>query len=320
MWIAFALFILLAIGFFAVAASVDQRSDEARILRARLESVRQAEARKPSEELALLRDELLSTVPALNKWLSRSSHIIKLNNYLLQAQITMRPGKFILLSAVVGAALAAITLQFAAAAMFSPLSFAVGAICPFLFVSFKRNRRFRAFESKFPEAIELLARSVRAGHAFSSAIETIGLEMSEPVAGEFRTLYEEQKFGLPMRDALLNLAERVPIVDVQFFVTSVLLQRETGGNLAEILDKLAYVIRERFKILRQVRVYTAQGRLTMMILCALPPGLFFVLMLVNPEFMRPLLNDPLGHRMIWIAVVMQVMGFFFIRKVIRIKV
>ncbi len=142
---------------------------------------------------------------------------------------------------------------------------------PYAYAAHMRTKRFQKFEEKFPEAIDTLARAVRAGHAFTTALEMIANEVSEPVAGEFRQLFEEQKFGLPVRDALLNLADRVPLVDVKFFVTAVMLQRETGGNLAEILDNLSYVIRERFKILRQVRVHTAQGRLTMVLLMALPP-------------------------------------------------
>ena len=136
---------------------------------------------------------------------------------------------------------------------------------------------------------------MRAGHAFTTALEMIANEVSEPVASEFRKLYEEQKFGLPVRDALINLTERVPLVDVKFFVTAVMLQRETGGNLAEILDNLSYVIRERFKIMRQVRVYTAQGRLTMMLLMGMPPIIVITMLSMNPSFIRPLFADPIGH-------------------------
>jgi tight adherence protein B len=148
----------------------------------------------------------------------------------------------------------------------------------------------------------------------------IANEISEPVAGEFRQLFEEQKFGLPVRDALLNLAARIPLVDVKFFVTAVMLQRETGGNLAEILDNLSYVIRERFKILRQVRVHTAQGRLTMVLLMALPPTIVVAMLTLNPSFIRPLFTDPLGHILIVAGIVLQTVGYFFIRRIIRIQV
>ena len=145
-------------------------------------------------------------------------------------------------------------------------------------------------------------------------------EVSEPIGGEFRKLFEEQKFGLPVRDALLNLVERVPLVDVKFFVTAVMLQRETGGNLAEILDNLSYVIRERFKIMRQVRVYTAQGRLTMMLLMGLPPLIVTVMMIMNPAFIQPLFGDPIGHVLIVAGITLQTIGYFVIRKIVRIQV
>ena len=165
-----------------------------------------------------------------------------------------------------------------------------------------------------------LARAVRAGHAFTIAIEIVCSELSEPVATEFRKLYEEQKYGMPVRDALLNLSERMPLVDVKFFVTAVMLQRETGGNLAEILDNLSYMIRERFKILRQVRVYTAQGRLTMMLLMGLPPVIVTVMWVMNPQFIMPLFQDPIGHVLLVAGLTLQTIGYFVIRKVIRIQV
>ena len=158
-----------------------------------------------------------------------------------------------------------------AAPLFAVVGADLGAFLPYSYASYRRTKRFQKFEELFPEAIDTLARAVRAGHAFTTALEMISNEVAEPIATEFRKLFEEQKFGLPVRDALINLTERVPLVDVKFFVTAVMLQRETGGNLAEILDNLSYVIRERFKIQRQVRVYTAQGRLTMMLLMGLPP-------------------------------------------------
>jgi tight adherence protein B len=204
--------------------------------------------------------------------------------------------------------------------MFGWLAAFAGLMIPFGYASFLRSKRFQKFEELFPEAIDTLARAVRAGHAFTTALELIAGEMAEPVAGEFRKLFEEQKFGLPVRDALLNLAERIPIVDVKFFVTAVMLQRETGGNLAEILDNLSYVIRERFKIQRQVRVYTAQGRLTMLLLMALPPIIILVMEVMNPDFIKPLFYDSIGHVLIVVGVIMQTIGFFLIRKIIQIQV
>jgi tight adherence protein B len=204
--------------------------------------------------------------------------------------------------------------------LFAPLAFVIGALIPFSFVRWKRSRRFKKFERQFPEVIELLARAVRAGHAYSTALEMIATESAEPVAGEFKQIFDEQRFGLPMRDALLNFADRMSTIDVKFFVTTILLQRETGGNLAEILDKLSYLMRERFKILRQVKVYTAQGRMSFIILMLLAPAVAVVSLLINPTFVNPMFHDPIGQGMVLIAVVMQVMGFFIIRKIIDIKV
>src|SRR5207253_8247045 len=148
---------------------------------------------------------------------------------------------------------------------------------------------------------------VLACHAFSTALELSSNEIAEPISGEFRKLFEEQKFGLPVRDALINLTQRVPLVDIKFFVTAVMLQRETGGNLAEILDNLSYVIRERFKIMRQVRVHTAQGRLTMVLLMSLPPVIVMVMLIMSPNFIRPLFTDPLGHTLVVGGITLQTM-------------
>src|ERR1700682_4195387 len=206
---------------------------------------------------------------------------------------------------VTGAVSAAIDFLSGVNLLFGSAGALLGFFIPYAYASHMRTKRFQKFEEKFPEAIDTLARAVRAGHAFTTALEMIANEVSEPVAGEFRQLYEEQKFGLPVRDALLNLAERIPLVDVKFFVTAVMLQRETGGNLAEILDNLSYVIRERFKILRQVRVHTAQGRLTMFLLMGMPPTVVAILQVFSPEFVYPLFHDPIGHALLVVSLSLQ---------------
>jgi tight adherence protein B len=204
--------------------------------------------------------------------------------------------------------------------MFTGVAALVGLFLPYSYTSWRRTRRFQKFEEIFPEAIDTLARAVRAGHAFTMALEIVCNELSEPAATEFRKLYEEQKYGMPVRDALVNLTTRMPLVDVKFFVTAVMLQRETGGNLAEILDNLSYTIRERFKILRQVRVYTAQGRLTMMLLMGLPPTIVITMLIMNPSFIRPLFDDPIGHLLLAAGITLQTIGYFVIRRIIQIQV
>ena len=270
--IAIAVFVVVSMAVFAIGSLLDQRSARARLLRDRLASVQKAAERQPSEELALLRDEMLSEIPALDSLLRRSARIANLQTLLSQADLKIRAGTILMLCVLSGVGLALLVLILSPFPQFAWLGMIIGALMPYSYASFRRARRFQKFEELFPEAIDTLARAVRAGHAFTTALELISNEISEPISSEFRKLFEEQKFGLPVRDALLNLTERVPLVDVKFFVTAVMLQRETGGNLAEILDNLSYLIRERFKIMRQVRVYTAQGRLTMMLLMGLPPN------------------------------------------------
>ncbi len=197
---------------------------------------------------------------------------------------------------------------------------AVGFAAPFVFLRIKRTRRMRAFEEAFPEALDLVSRALKAGHAFATGLKMVADEMPEPIGPEFRKTFDEQNFGLPMKDALSNLTMRVPLLDVRFFSTAVLIQRETGGNLSEILENLAHVVRERFKILRQVRVYTAHGRLTGYVLLGLPAFLGIALAFINPEHMQLLFNERLGHMMLGATVIMQTVGYIWIKQVVKIEV
>ena len=197
---------------------------------------------------------------------------------------------------------------------------AIGFAIPFFVLNFKRKRRLRRFEEEFPEALDLIARALKAGHAFATGLKMVADEMWEPIGPEFRKTFDEQNFGLPLKDALNNLTERIPLLDVRFFATAVLIQRETGGNLSEILENLAHVVRERFKILRQVRVYTAHGRLTGYVLLALPVFLVIALSFINPEHMQLLFRERIGHMLLGATVVMQTIGYFWIRQVVKIEV
>jgi tight adherence protein B len=319
--IAILVFVVVALAGFVVFALLDERKSQARVLRDRLSPDQKSPGSQPDQELALLRDELLSEIPAFDNLLRRSERVSALQKLLSQAEIKTRAGNFLLLCLGSGIVLAFLILVLVKRdPIFAWVGLLIGFFLPYSYASYKRTKRFDAFEEHFPEAIDTLARAVRAGHAFTTALEMIADEVTEPVAGEFRKLFEEQKFGLPVREALANLVDRVPLVDVKFFVTAVMLQRETGGNLAEILDNLSYVIRERFKILRQVRVYTAQGRLTMMLLMAMPPLIVLLMLSMNPTFIQPLFTDPIGHVLIVAAIVLQTIGYFVIRKIIRIQV
>ena len=317
-------FVVVALIVFTAMSLVDQRSARARLIRDRLASADKPAERKTGEDLALVRDEMLSEIPAFDNLLRRSERISNLQTLLSQADIDMRAGNLLLVCLITAGVSGVIAFLAGGASPWAPVvawaALILGGILPYSYISYRRTKRFQRFEELFPEAIDTLARAVRAGHAFTVALEMIGNEVSEPVASEFRKLFEEQKFGLPVRDALLNLTGRVPLVDVKFFVTAVMLQRETGGNLAEILDNLSYVIRERFKIMRQVRVYTAQGRLTMVLLMGLPPVIVVSMLLLNPSFIRPLFIDPIGHVLVVAGITLQTLGYFVIRRIIQIQV
>ena len=201
-----------------------------------------------------------------------------------------------------------------------PVGAAAGFALPFMVLNYKRGKRLRTFEEAFPEALDLISRALKAGHAFATGLKMVADEMAEPVGPEFRKTFDEQNFGLPLKDALDNLTHRVPIIDVRFFATAVLIQRETGGNLSEILENLAHVVRERFKILRQVRVYTAHGRLTGYVLLALPAVLCIALMFINPDHMNILFREHTGQMLLLAAIVMQTIGYVWIRQVVKIEV
>jgi tight adherence protein B len=193
-------------------------------------------------------------------------------------------------------------------------------ILPYVFVRKKRTKRLDALEEQFPEALDFLARSMRAGHAFSISLEMVGEELPDPLGQEFRTLFNEQNLGAPLDVALRNFTNRVPLLDCRFFTSSVLLQKQTGGNLSEILSRLAYVIRERFRLRGQVKAASAHGRLTATILTVLPIATMLGLLVVAPGYLQGMAADPDGRKMIGGAVIAQVLGNFFIKKIIKIQV
>jgi tight adherence protein B len=206
------------------------------------------------------------------------------------------------------------------AVLLSLLLGAAGASLPWLYVLRKRSKRFALFEQMLPEALDLIVSALRAGHGLTSAIGTVAKEMTDPIAKEFRQCFDEQNFGLDLRAAMVNLAGRVPIHDVRIIVTAVLVQKESGGNLAEVLDKVASIIRERFRLKRQIQVHTAQGRLTGWILAVLPLVLGIGLYLLNPESMSVLWKNPTGLKLLYGAVVMTIIGALIIRKIVRVRV
>jgi tight adherence protein B len=314
-------FTVVVILFASILLFLETDKNQERV-RQRMDAVHKAERRGNVDlGVQLVRDELLSGIPVVHQMMMKWSWSRRLKEFVLQAGIETRPAKIVLISAVLGIGSYIFTELYYRHNFF--LGVGVGivmAISPFAYVAWKRSRRLGEFEEHFPEALDLLGRAVRAGHAFTTGLEMITKECTEPIAGEFRTVFEEQNFGLPLRDAMLNLTDRVPLIDARFFVTALLIQKETGGNLAEILDGLARVIRDRFRIHREVKTRTAQGRMTAGILLAIPPFMMFALGAANPEYMKPLYEDPVGPIILGIAAVLQVAGAALLWKIINIEV
>jgi tight adherence protein B len=237
-----------------------------------------------------------------------------------QSGVRTTPGAVILMSMASAVSVGFVAIVFARQSWIAAIAAAAGATVPTLWLLRKRSARMKKFEEMFPEALDLLSRAIKAGHALQTAMSMAADELPDPVGPEFKKTFDQQNFGLPLREALNAMAERVQTMDVKFFVTAVLIQRETGGNLSEILDNLAHVVRERFKVLRQVRVHTAHGRFTGWVLLALPAALAIMLSFINPEHMQLLFRESLGQTLLIGAAVMQTVGYFWIKQVVKIEV
>jgi tight adherence protein B len=259
-------------------------------------------------------------LPALDRIASQYSAGSWLTKLIEQAGSQVTPST-ILVASVLCAALAAVpVLLLTPFPLLAPLAGLAAATLPFVWLLRAKSVRLKKFEEQFPEALDLLSRAIRAGHAFQTAMGMVADEAADPIGPEFKKTFDQQNYGLPLREALNAMSERVPLMDMHFFVTAVLIQRETGGNLSEILDNLARVVRERFKILRQVRVHTAHGRLTGYVLLALPAALGIALSFLNPKHMEPLFRERIGQLALMGAGVMQTIGYFWIKRVIKIEV
>ena len=245
-------------------------------------------------------------------------HRADVQQRLEQAGVRWSPGTYLLTSLGCAAALFLATLLLMDL-LFAAAIGALGLFLPRFYVARKKAKRMAAFEEGFPDALDLLTRSIRAGHAFATGVEVVAQEAEEPVRSEFRQIYEENRFGLPLDQSLLALADRVDLVDVRLFVTSILIQRESGGNLAEKLKGLSALIRARFKFRRQVKIHTAHGRMTGGVLGLTPIGAGALLYLVNPDYMQPLIFEPAGRLLLFGAFVLMLIGFLVIRRITDIQ-
>ena len=269
---------------------------------------------------ALVKVSNAGIVPGFDRMMAATARGSALSRWIEQSGMKASISGVLLVALVLAGVMAFIAMAITHTSVSMPVGGAVGFSLPFMVLRFKRTRRLRAFEEAFPEALDLISRALKAGHAFATGLKMVADEMAEPVGPEFRKTFDEQNFGLPLKDALENLTYRVPLLDMRFFATAVLIQRETGGNLSEILENLAHVVRERFKILRQVRVYTAHGRLTGYVLLALPAVLAIALSFINPEHMNLLFRERMGQIMLMVAMGMQFLGFLWIKQVVKIEV
>ncbi len=292
-----------------------------RRMRARIEAVKKdlATTETGGLETGLLRAEVLSNIPAVHRFLLNIPGTRRLQLFIQQSAVEITPAMLLILSLLVAWFVFLSALVLNVPLLFALVLGVLAAAVPFLVIAVIRQRRFLKFEELFPDAIDLLSRAVRAGHAFTTGLDLIAKEMPSPLSDEFQRTYEQQNLGLPLRDAFENLMRRMPLADVRIFVTALVIQRESGGNLAEILDNLSHVIRERFKLMRQIRVYTAQGRLTLYLLVAVPPLMGLMIYFMNREYIMRLFTDPMGIRLLVGGVVLQVLGYFSIRKIIQPK-
>lgn len=272
------------------------------------------------EGSVLVKEKPAGPLPNINRVATQALKGSALERWLEQTGNTSGVGGVLAMTLMFGIAAASATYIFSHLWWAALLAFVAGLSIKPLLLKRQRTNRLYKFEENFPEALDLLSRAVRAGHAFSAGMKMVADELREPVGPEFRKAFDEQNYGLPLKESLNNLAVRIPLLDVRFFSTAVLIQRETGGNLAEILDNLANVVRERFKIRRQVRVHTAHGRFTGYVLMALPAFLAIALSFINPEHMELLFNERIGQLMILGIIFMQAVGYVWIKQIIKIEV
>jgi tight adherence protein B len=276
-------------------------------------------AAKASVQRELVKQQqALSSIGAIDRILRQSQRTGPLKALIEQAGAKVSVGTVVAASALLALVTFYVLLRLTGWFVLAVPAAAVVATIPVAALNRLRTMRLRKFEEQFPEALDLIGRALRAGHAFTTGLEMAGTEMPAPVGEEFRLLYDQQNYGMSMPDALKVFAERIPVLDARFFVTAVLIQRESGGNLAEVLDNLSGVIRERFRVKRQMRVLSAHGRITGLVLVCLPPTLGVALMVANPEHRVLMFGETLGLQMMAGAAILQVIGTLIIRKIINI--
>lgn len=289
------------------------------------------EAKRIAKRLQMLAGESVATasieraqeqarMPRFNAFLASLGIGQRLRRFVSASGMSVSPAELIVLSLALGAFGLFLPGLFGKPPIFGAVLGLGLAVLPWWRVSSRRSARIARIERQFPEALDLMARSMRAGHAFPSAVKMVAEEMPDPLGRDFRILFDETNYGVPTSEALRHLAERVPVPDVSYFVVAVMIQRESGGNLAELLDNISDIVRQRLKLLGEVRTLSAEGKLSAYILTALPFAVALMVNIVNPEFMSVLWTDPLGHRMVGVALFMMLVGMLWMRSIVRIRV
>lgn len=294
------------------------RGPQASKLKSRLNAL--SAARDHSQHTQLLRQRMLSELPAMERFMAGIPRLRALDRMILQSGLSWPVSNLLLSCAAVGAGTWAVVVMFTYQPMLTgAVAGLVSGALPLLYVRYRRNKRLNKFERQLPDALDLIARALRAGHAFPAALKMAGEEMAEPIAGELSTVHDEVNFGVSLQQALTHLSDRVPLTDLRYFVVAILIQRESGGNLTEILTNLSQLIRERLKLMGRVRVLSSEGRMSAWILCLMPFFLAGVMNLFNPQFMSPLWTDPIGITIIQYTLILMLIGVVIMRKIIKIR-
>jgi tight adherence protein B len=318
MFLVFAILLFLAVVVGAAALMVHHGGAGARALQGRLLNISQRVREAPT--LQVERDARYSSIDWLDAALRKVDLTQRLEMLIYQAGMTMRVGVLLLLMASfgIGGYFAGVLWvhRLPAALLFMALAVPI----PYLYVRYRKGKRMRSFAQEFPDALDLLVSALRAGLSFSAAMQIVAEESPDPVRGEFAITVEEQSLGLDFRETLVNLTRRVDSLDLRFFVTAVMLQRDTGGNLAEILENTSALIRDRFRILGEIQTFTAQGRLTGAILLCLPMAIGVFMFVTTPEYFKPMMENDAGRAALWAAGLMQLTGALVIRKIVNIRV
>ncbi len=316
--------VVIFIGVFSVAAAylaagaAPKSVDAAKAARL---SMSMASASHAARDISsVVRKETFSAIPWMHQWLVQFELTPLIRLLLYQADLSWTVGGLLLATLAGFSASTYIVWLRTRAFAFSAICGVAVCLLPLAYVFFRRGRRFKKFEEGLPGALDLMVSALRVGQSLNSALSLVSKECQDPIRSEFRICFDEQNYGLELRAAMNNMLVRVPVQDLRLVTTAILIQKESGGNLAEVLEKAAHVTRERFRIKRQVMVHTAQGRLTGWILTALPIGLGIALYLINPTMMSVLWTRPIGIKLLWAAVIMMVVGSLIIRKIVRIEV